>query len=108
MFSATIVNGQSKACPFDSQTLQFAGTPTEQARCLLRKVEIQGAVGDPLKKLPQPLEKLIGQPVKIDKVKLRLFLKARSLDEKTLGGSLDSPLSTAKQPNGALVQALYF
>jgi hypothetical protein len=101
-------NEFSRSCPFDKQILQFTGAPSEQARCLLRKVGIQGEVGEPLKKLPALLEKLIGQPVKIKKENLRLFLKAHKCDENMLGGSLDLPLSGAKLPNGEQIQALYF
>ncbi len=101
-------NEFSRACPFDKETLQFTGTPSEQARCLLRKVGIQGQVGEPLKNLPSLLEKIIGQPVKINKDILRAFLKANKLDENKLGGSLDLPLSGAKLPNGEQIQALYF
>ncbi len=101
-------NEFSRSCPFDNKTLQFIGAPDEQARCLLRRVGIQGEVGEPLQKLPEPLEKLVGQPVKINKESLRSFLKAENLAENRLGGSLDLPLSTAKLPTGEQIQALYF
>lgn len=111
-FEPQAVNAQlnefSKACPFDAQTLQFVGSPVVQARCLLRDIAVQGAVGEPLKKLPAPLEKLVGQPVKIDKAKLREFLKANKIEENAIGGSLDAPLSKAKLPSGEEIQALYF
>lgn len=99
---------QSKSCSFDQSKLQFVGTPIEQARCLLRKVGIQGAVGEPLAKLPQPLAKIVGKPAKIDKTKLRAFLTKNNIAEKDLGGSLDQPLATATLPNGETVQTLYF
>ena len=101
-------NEFSRPCPFDRQTLQFVGTPGEQARCLLRRVGIQGEVGAPAQKLPAPLTKLIGQPINIDKDKLRVFLKAKNLDENRLGGALDLPLATAKLPTGEQIPALYF
>lgn len=111
LISVSFVNAQaesSKACQFNQQTLQFVGTPVEQARCLLRKVKILGAVGEPLKKLPAPLEKLIGKPIEIKKERLREFLRANKIEEKDLGGSLDLPLSKAKLPNGEETEALYF
>ena len=40
-------------CQFDRDTLTFSGTPTEQATCLLRKVELMG------KKSAQPLPPVI-------------------------------------------------
>ena len=42
-------------CQFDRETLTFAGSPVEQATCLLRKVELMGA------KSPQPLPSVIRQ-----------------------------------------------
>jgi hypothetical protein len=42
-------------CQFDRDTLTFAGTPLEQATCLLRKVELMGA------KKAQPLPSVIAQ-----------------------------------------------
>lgn len=101
-------NEFSEPCAFNTAQNQFAGTPTEQARCLLRPVGIQGKLGESLKKLPAPLEKLVGQPFKLKKAKLREYLKARQLDEMSLGGSLDAKLSIAKTPTGELVQAVYF
>lgn len=101
-------NEFSAACPFDAQSLQFKGTPNEQARCLLRKVEIQGRVGKPLKKLPDPLENLVGKSVKINKNNLRFYLTAHNLDESALGGALELPLSKAKLVDEQEIQAIYF
>ena len=47
--SAELIGG----CQFDRDTLTFAGSPVEQASCLLRKVELMGA------KKPQPLPPVI-------------------------------------------------
>ena len=49
--SAELIGG----CQFDRETLTFAGSPTEQATCLLRKVELMGA------KKPQPLPPVIAR-----------------------------------------------
>jgi hypothetical protein len=99
---------QNTPCKFDEKTLQFDGRAVEQARCLLRPNQIGGALGDELKKLPAPLEDLIGENVKIKKENLRKFLKKNKIDEDKIGGSLDKPLSNAKLPNGETIQALYF
>lgn len=40
-------------CRFDRETLSFAGTPLEQATCLLRKIELRG------EKKPQKLPKVL-------------------------------------------------
>ena len=47
--SAELIGG----CQFDRDTLTFAGSPVEQATCLLRKVELMG------EKVPQPLPPVI-------------------------------------------------
>ena len=99
---------QNMACKLDEKTLQFVGTPLQQARCLLRPVKPQGLLGEELVKLPKPLEKLIGERVKINKEKLRKYLEKNKIDEIRVGGNLDEPLSIAKLPNGEEIQALYF
>ena len=99
---------QNKPCLLDEKTLQFVGKPIEQARCLLRPNKIGGVLGDELSKLPKPLESLIGEKVKVKKDKFRKYLQINKIDEKTLGGSLDEPLATAKLPNGETIQSLYF
>lgn len=99
---------QNTPCQFDQKTLQFAGTPAEQARCLLRPNLIGGVLGAEIGSLPKPLERLIGKSVTIRRAKLRKYLAKRSLSERTLGGSLDQPLSKAQLADGSDVQALYF
>ena len=102
------VMAQNKACAFDQTTLQFSGTPVEQARCLLRPNKIGGVLDSELKKLPKPLENLIGKPVEIKKEIFRKYLQKHKIDEETIGGSLDKPLSNAKLPGGETIEALYF
>jgi hypothetical protein len=102
------VAAQNPPCRFDAQTLQFAGSPVEQARCLLRPVTPRGILDKELKKLPDPLEKLIGERVKIKKEAFRKFLAARSIAEAAVGGSLDLPLSAGSLPGGEMIPALYF
>lgn len=88
--------------------MQFAGTPVEQARCLLRPNSIGGNLGNELKKLPSPLEKLIGRPTVLHKDALRKYLHKLVIAEDALGGSLDSHLSFATLPDGEQIPALYF
>jgi hypothetical protein len=99
---------QNTPCKFDENTLQFAGTPVEQARCLLRPNKIGGVLDVELKNLPKLLENLIGESVKLKRENLRKYLEHNKIDEETIGGSLERPLSLAKLPNGESVQALYF
>lgn len=102
------VMAQNKSCEFNPQTLQFTGTPVRQARCLLRANKIGGVLDKELKSLPKPLEKLIGEKVKIKKEDLRKYLSANKIAENLLGGSLDETLSKARLPGGKEIQALYF
>lgn len=53
--SAELIGG----CQFDRDTLTFAGTPLEQATCLLRKVELMGAKKE--QKLPPVIVRLMSQ-----------------------------------------------
>jgi hypothetical protein len=61
-------------CRFDSASLTFAGSPIEQARCLLRHVE-PGGSADPKTDLPPTLAGLIGQRPQIDYVRLAAALR---------------------------------
>lgn len=105
---SSAVMAQNSPCKFDETTLQFAGRPVKQARCLLRPNKIGGVLGEELKKLPAPLEDLIGEKVRIKTEKFRKYLQKHKIDEEKIGGSLDQPLSTAKLPDGETIQALYF
>ena len=102
-----MIMAQNKSCEFNARTLQFAGKPVEQARCLLRPNKIGGVLNEQLKSLPAPLEKLIGGKVKIKKENLRRFLSRNKINENDIGGSLDEALSTTVLPNGEKIQALY-
>ncbi len=82
-------------CPFDRTKMEFAGTPIEQAKCLLRPVKRGGVLGDPLKVLPQPLESLIGKPVQINADQLRKYLAAHKIAEDEIGGPISQKV-TAK------------
>ncbi len=99
---------QNPPCKFDEKTLQFTGNPVEQARCLLRPNNLGGVLGGELKKLPAPLEDLIGERVKIKKDKFRNYLQKHKIDEVNIGGNLEQPLAAAKLPDGETIQALYF
>ena len=61
-------------CRFDAAKFEFAGTPIEQARCLLRHVQ-RGGDADGQVDLPPTLARLIGQPAEIDSAKLAARLR---------------------------------
>lgn len=99
---------QETPCAFDDARLSYKGTPEEQARCLLRPVLIGGQLGAPLKKLPAPLDKLIGKPLKVNQPLLRIFLERQGIREADLGGSLSDPVSRANPVNPDAALASYF
>lgn len=99
---------QNRACTHDPNSFQFAGTPIEQARCLLRRNSIGGILSSEDADLPTNLEKLIGQDVKISRSQLRKYLQKAAVDEADLGGSLDDPLAKSRLKYGKEMQSVYF
>lgn len=87
--------GLAEPCPFDRTKMEFSGTPVEQAKCLLRPVLRGGVVGQPLAKLPGPLESLIGKPVTVKAEQLKKYLAAHKVAEDEIGGPLSQKV-TAK------------
>jgi hypothetical protein len=71
---AAQIAGPLVDCNFDSKTLRFAGTPIEQAKCLLRRVEPGGSAAKE-EELPPTLSALIGRSVAIDLEKLSKELR---------------------------------
>lgn len=92
-------------CGFAVETLQFAGTPTAQAACLLRHVKPWGIVDAAPATLPPVLASLVGMPVAAD---LRARLQALAALPGDVGGSLQMPLSHARDGAAAAPQAHYF
>lgn len=101
-----IAGAQNKSCNFDVKTLSFAGTPLEQAKCLLRKVKIRGDLE--AQKLPALLEKIVDQKVQITKKALREYLRAKQISENEIGGSLDDPISRGRSNDKNAPFARYF
>src|SRR2546423_9001140 len=85
------IRAQDTPCVFDDSSLSYMGTPQEQARCLLRPVLMGGHLDAPLKKLPAPLDKLIGGSLNVYKAALRRYLAERNITEAAIGGSLTQP-----------------
>ncbi len=103
-----VASAQNRPCIYRAETLQFDGSPIEQARCLLRRNSIGGVLEKDAERLPKPLEKLIGQKVKISSKKLQEFLDHSGIKAADLGGNLDEPLATSISPAGARISSLYF
>jgi hypothetical protein len=96
------------ACGFDGETLQFAGSPPAQARCLLRPVAQGGAMSPQPAVLPESLEALVGQPAGELQPLLQRWLTAHAIPDAAVGGSLAAPLSHARDNDPAAPAARYF
>jgi len=48
-------------CAFDPETLSFAGTPAQQAMCLMRSMDETRNLGPPLQSLPAALTSRVGE-----------------------------------------------
>lgn len=95
-------------CGFDVSTLAFAGDALTQARCLLRPVATGGVLSQRPAVLPTALAALVGQPVGDLKPRLRRYLAVRRIGDASIGGSIDAPLSRARDDDPASPLARYF
>lgn len=96
------------ACKFDIVQLTFLGTPDEQASCLLRAPRKWGHLSAKPAILPDVLKTRIGHQMTIATATLRNHLHSLGLTEPTTGGSLDEPLSRARDNDATAPTARYF
>lgn len=87
---------QEKGCEFMESSLSFAGSPLDQAKCLLRPVKMYAHLGAQLDELPTPLATVIGKEVTIDKSLFRQYLLNHNISESDIGGSISEPLARAR------------
>lgn len=104
--SVLAVSGAAQAvpCQFNDAQLTFKGTPTDQAKCLLRPVAKWGKVGPPLIQLPPTLSALIGTTPTIAVEKL----SARSVVAGLPADILQHPVSRARGGEPTAPFARYF
>lgn len=74
-------------CRFNSQTLQFKGTLSEQTACLLRKVRPKGSGADP-QPIPAWLTDHVGKPAGLSAGKVIAYLNQRGIAEADVGGAV--------------------
>jgi hypothetical protein len=74
LLAAAQLAAPSADCRFDPIAMQFAGSPLEQARCLLRHVD-QGGSAEAETELPPTLAALVGRLADIDSAKLAAELR---------------------------------
>lgn len=107
--AATQVTAQELSlCRFNPSQLKFAGSPVQQASCLLRRVGRGAELGANPAELPALLNELIGNSVAVSKQKLRTYLSTQGIDENDIGGSLDGQISRANNNSQAAPLARYF
>jgi hypothetical protein len=100
----------STPCSFDTNQMTFAGSPIEQARCLLRFVKRVGEVDDTPANLPPSLSALLSDPsnLGISKSLLRSYLQRQGVSESAVGGAVTDRLCHADSDNPAAPFARYF
>lgn len=100
----------SKECQFDTSTMQFHGTPLEQAQCLLRFPKEAGEVDNALATIPKTLKDLLTDRSSLGftKEQLRKILNKRGVTEANIGGSLDQSISRANNNDEAELFTNYF
>jgi len=96
------------ACAFDSETLSFAGTPTEQAMCLMRGMDSSRNLEPRLQSLPHALAERIGQTTGLpSRATLSDYLATLEL-EGEFGDFLWLPVSRARDNELTAPMARYF
>jgi len=93
-------------CHFDVPRLSFAGSPIQQARCLLSPMLIHGEIGPAPRRLGRFLEAHVGKRVRVDRDRLRTLLTAEQLP--ALAASVETPLSRARNNDPEAPFARYF
>ena len=96
------------ACAFDSETLSFAGTPAEQAMCLMRGMDSSRNLEPRLQGLPHALAERIGRTSGLpSRATLSDYLSTLGL-EGEFGDFLWLPVSRAHDNDLAAPMARYF
>ena len=96
------------ACAFDPETLSYAGTPVQQAMCLMRGMDPSRNLAPSLSSLPAPLASRIGQTTGLpSRATLSNYLAAQGL-EADFGDYLWLPLSRAHNNDPDSPMARYF
>jgi hypothetical protein len=94
-------------CNFDFEKLSYAGSPAEQAACLLTPVKRGGFLGEKRAAMPPFFVSHVGQALELpDKAALALLLKERGLAD--MAASLDQPVSRGNDNDPEARPATYF
>jgi hypothetical protein len=104
----TVVLKTMGPCNFNPDTLSFAGTPVEQAECLMRPVNRLAHLGLPLAELPKVLaDRVSGAVAAPDRPALTALMHDSSLSQQFAEG-LDRDVSRARDNDPQAPMARYF
>ena len=96
------------ACAFDPETLSYAGTPVQQAMCLMRGMDATRNLGPPLQSLPPALASRIGETTGLpSREVLSSYLSKQNL-ETDFAAYLWQPVSRAHDNDPDAPMARYF
>ena len=96
------------ACAFDPETLSYAGTPVQQAMCLMRGMDATRNLGPPLQSLPPGLASRIGETTGLpSREVLSSYLSKQNL-ETDFAAHLWEPVSRAHDNDPDAPMARYF
>jgi hypothetical protein len=96
------------ACAFDPGKLSYAGTPVEQAMCLMRGMDATRNLGPPLTSLPSALASRIGETAGLpSREEISNYLSKQALDT-DFAVHLWEPVSRAYNNNPNAPMARYF
>ncbi len=91
-----------------SVTLNPEAPAIEQARTLLRKVNLTGKCSSELAVLDPIFASRVGQACQISRDQIRAYLSQTHINEWEVGGNLDMPVSSLVDANGNVNFAKYF
>ena len=86
----------AEPCPFDFKSLSYAGTDPEQAKCLLRPVRTYAVLGTRPDTLPEPFERLLGQPLTFGAAELAALLEREGVPQDAVGGPVAARIGKAR------------
>ena len=96
------------ACAFDPGTLSYAGTPVEQAMCLMRGMHATRNLGPPLTGLPPALASRIGETAGLPSREVLSSYLSKQDFATNLAAHLWEPVSRACDDDPAAPLARYF
>jgi hypothetical protein len=103
----TIILKTMGPCNFNPDTLSFAGTPLDQAACLMRPVNRWAHLGPTLAELPKPLADRIGGTTPLpDRAAMTALISETGLSK--FADSLGNEVSRARDNDAQAPMARYF